>query len=297
MGAGISKVYKVKDKLAIYLPMDVVQKLSVKEGDELDFFRHTDTTFLLAKKDYIAKLLEGSQGQAAEMARAQPKGELSQAEISVLRKLDTLRYNERTKEKVAGMLSADEKQVVRALLKKKVISLFKKPGDQSFKFGISKDVYNTYLYGHRQPASSSQQQPERRQVQAAAQGKPEQKPRAWEQRLNKENSYVDLLESQGYIVLANEAEAASVSAALETSIRQGLVLGTRAFNKRFYIALRDFVRGNTPKLLKALGSKPKSVDDLSAETQIEPDGIRAIFYILAESGEISEVRKDTFRMA
>ncbi|MDE1810663.1 MAG: hypothetical protein KGH66_01310 [Candidatus Micrarchaeota archaeon] len=285
----------MKDKLAIYLPMDVVQKLAVKEGDDLDFFRHTDTTFLLAKKDYIAKLLEKSQGEASGMSMpAVAEGSLSPAEIAVLRKLDTIRYGERTKEKVLSMLTSDEKQIVKALLKKKVVSLFKKSGDTTFKFGISKSVYNTYLMGKR--AASAPQQPAR-MVQPQAPQKAEAKPKAWEQKLNKENSYVDILESQGYIVLNNEAEAASVSSAVETSIRQGLIIGTRAFNKKFYIALRDFIRGNTPKLMKAMGSKPRSVEELSGETGIDEDGIRAIFYILAENGEITEVRRDIFKLA
>ncbi|HVC58401.1 MAG TPA: hypothetical protein VND15_02920 [Candidatus Acidoferrales bacterium] len=299
MGAGISKVYKLKDKLVIYLPNDVIQTLGVKDGDELDFFKHSPTTFLLANKNYIAKLLEKPQGQASDgMARPAAGQELNESEIKVLKKLDTIKYSERTKEKVAAMLSADEKQTVRVMLKKKVITLFKKAGEQNFKFGISKGTYDTYLYGKRPNASSIAPQPAvTRAVMPQPSQRVEQRPRAWEQKLNKENSYVDLLESQGFIVLNNEAEAASVSAALETSIRQGLVLGTRAFNKKFYIALRDFIRGNTPKIMKAMGSKPRSVEELAVETEIAEDGIRAIFYILAESGEISEVRKDIFKVA
>jgi hypothetical protein len=111
------------------------------------------------------------------------------------------------------------------------------------------------------------------------------------------NEYVSLLESKGYIVLKSEAEAASASAAMEESIRQGLVLGTRGFDKKFYIALRDFISRNTPKLLKSIEKRSMGIEDIAKETGIDEEGARAVLNILAESGEVTEVRKDVFRSA
>jgi transcription initiation factor IIE alpha subunit len=39
------------------------------------------------------------------------------------------------------------------------------------------------------------------------------------------------------------------------------------------------------------------VEEMSKETGIEEDGIRAILYIMSESGEVTEQRRDIFKIA
>jgi hypothetical protein len=118
----------------------------------------------------------------------------------------------------------------------------------------------------------------------------------WEETV--EGGYIEDLETKGYVVLKNEAEAASASAALEDSIRQGLVIGTRAFDKRFYIGLRGFINRNGPKIIKVLErGKSVSADDIAAEVGIDVDAVKTILYILAEKGDVTEVRREVFRIA
>ncbi|MDE1850979.1 MAG: hypothetical protein KGH54_04280, partial [Candidatus Micrarchaeota archaeon] len=87
------------------------------------------------------------------------------------------------------------------------------------------------------------------------------------------------------------------SLALEGSIRRGQVLGTRSFNKKFYIILRTFFDRHGPKILKALKDGGMRVSQIASETGVDEDGIRAILYLLAESGDVSEKRKDFFTLA
>ena len=118
----------------------------------------------------------------------------------------------------------------------------------------------------------------------------------WEER--SESGYIADLEAKGFVVLRNEADAASASAALEDSIRQGLVLGTRAFDKRFYIGMRGFLNRNGPKVMTVLErGKSVTADEVASELGIEVDAVKTVMYILAEKGDITEVRREVFKIA
>jgi hypothetical protein len=244
---------------------------------------------------------------AAPKQVASERVEINPKELAILQKLDTLRYNDRTKDKVDAMLSTEEKQTLQGLVKKKFVDLFKKSGEQEYKYSITKGIYNAFLYGKRPRSSAAPGAPAPRpSVAVVAQptaasssykAVESNKPKQWEQKLGSGSAYTNLLEAKGFVVLQNEADASNLSAAMEESIRHGLVLGTRAFNKKFYIATRSYINKNTPTLMGALGEKGRNVEELSKETGIEEDGIRAILYIMSESGDVTEVRRDIFRIA
>jgi bifunctional DNA-binding transcriptional regulator/antitoxin component of YhaV-PrlF toxin-antitoxin module len=297
----------------VYIPSDVLSALDIKDGDDVDFFKFSGKSFLFAKKADIVDLLTKLQGQNVQVVQAavqanvpkQPAAgsvEVNAKELAILQKLDTLRYNDRTKDKVDAMLSAEERQTLQGLVRKKFIDLFKKPGDQEYKYSITKNIYNMFLYGKR-PRAASPVAPVQRPAVAVQppagvyKAAEPSKSKPWEQKLGSGSAYTSLLESKGFVVLQNEADASNLSAAMEESIRHGLVLGTRAFNKKFYIATRSYINKNTPTLMGALGEKGRSVEELSKETGIEEDGIRAILYIMSESGEVTEQRRDIFKIA
>jgi hypothetical protein len=98
------------------------------------------------------------------------------------------------------------------------------------------------------------------------------------------------------VVIATEAEASAVSIALEASIRQGKVIGIRAFNKKYYIMLRSMFDRNSAKLLKELRDGPKPISELVKRTGLEEDALRTMLYVMLEQGDVSENRKDTFAL-
>lgn len=297
-GGETAKVYKTTNRLAINIPTEVLNALGIKDGDDVDFFRYNKASFLFAKKDdivaLITKLQERKVQAAQPVAPSAGAPQVSEAELAVLKKLDTLRYSERTKDKVNSILNPNEKLVLQSLMKKKMVSLFKKPGEQEFKYGIQKSVYDMFLYKKRQQQSVAQLAQNHAEPKQVTRQVVQPKPKQWEAKLG--SNYVDLLESKGFLVLNNEADAANASAALETSIRQGLVVGIRAFNKRFYIALRGFITKNAPKITEQIADKAMSVSDIAKKTGVDEDGVRAILHIMAEDGaSVMEVREDVFR--
>ena len=281
------KVYKSNNKYIVYLPFDVIKQLGIKDDEEVDFVKFKEGAFLFAKKGDIPRLTAPAAPQALRPPIGpSPRLDVSPEEIAVLKKLDTFRYTDRTTTNVAKVLSDPEKRLLEGLIKKKSVMLFKDKKESVY--SISKDVYDRFLMRkkafiiHTEPEKPAEE--EKRHVIAY------KKPTAIQ------NENIELLEKEGFIVLSTEAEAAAVSLALEDSVRHGLVLGTRAFNKKFYIILRDFFNNNSPKVLKSLKDGPKSIDEISKDTGMDGDAIRAMLYLLAEQGDASERRRDVFAL-
>jgi len=120
--------------------------------------------------------------------------------------------------------------------------------------------------------------------------------RKWEEKAGP-SAYVLELENKGYLVLKNEVDAASASASLEENIRQGLVVGTRAFDKKFYIGLRGFINKNAPQVIRALGDKSVKAEDIAKSLGMDEDAVKTVLYLLAENGEVTEVRRGIFKLA
>lgn len=269
------RVYKQNNKFAIYIPEDVAKALGLNEGDEADFFKYNERAFLFMKKSEVANLLMGT-SVAPQPVVQKATDYLANDELSVLKKLDTVRYADRTKEKVNAILSASEKAVLQQLLKKKSVNLFKKNNVELY--GISKTVYDKFLM-RKKEAITPKSAPKFRLV-GHIEG-----PYA---------AQIKDLEEHGFLVLQTEAEAGGVSLALEDSIRHGKVLGTRSFNKRFYIVTRLFFDLNNGKIFKVMREGVSKVGEIANQAGVTEDAARAILYLLAENGDIRERRRDSF---
>jgi bifunctional DNA-binding transcriptional regulator/antitoxin component of YhaV-PrlF toxin-antitoxin module len=290
------KIYRTKsNKLIVNLPDELIKSMKLSEGQEVEFLRSDDGGYIVIKKDDSYREGRDAAASAQQVARRAPLTP-SQVEIAVLKKIDTLRYQMRTVENVNKLLTQDEKAVMKSLLQKKFVNLFNSK-DGNRVYSISKDVYDNFLMRKKSTPGAS----------PAPQLKAYQQPRgpSYVQRAQQpsagytpitEIDEVATLEKEGYIVLQSESQAAAISSALEESIRKGHVLGTRAFNRKFYIVLRSFMEKNGPQLIKLIGSGTSKTADLSAKTGIDEEGIRAILYLLSESGEVSEKRKDAFTL-
>lgn len=270
------------------MPNDVVSALGIVEGDDVDFLRYNDSTYIFAKKSDLVNALTGggqpSAQQAAQQGASRRQG-VTAEELGVLKKLDTVRYSNRTRDNVRRLLDSRENAVLQGLLKRKAVTLFKKEGEAEYRYGISKEVYNEFLYGKRAAGRPNAAAPERRAA------------RGWMVKLKEQNKYAERLESDGYIVIQTEAEATTLSTLLEESIRLGLVIGTRAFNRKYYVALKSFVAQSAAAVLKLIDSQSMGIADIAKSLRVEEDAARALLYLLAESGEVTEVRRDVFRAA
>ncbi|MGC8567683.1 MAG: AbrB/MazE/SpoVT family DNA-binding domain-containing protein [Candidatus Micrarchaeia archaeon] len=311
----MSKVYKTGNKLVVNLPIDVIKTLSLKEGDEIDFFQQSQKYFIVARKDDIAQLLTrmllqhevaaetstGGSQTPTPLEKAEKGIEITQEQLEVLKKLDTLRYNDRTTEKVENLLNSNEIKILAELEKKGYVIRFKKSSSEAPKYSIAKEVYDKFLYRKNANLGKPMQQANNENNKRQEYVNPKyvynaQKAQSNSDTRNIENPYQQILEKEGYVVLNTEEDASALSVALEDSIKHGLVIGTRAFNKKYYIALRSFIDTNAPKLFDLIKDKSMSVDELASKTGISPEAIRTIMYITAENGEVTEIRRDIFKL-
>ncbi len=282
------KVYKNGDKLVINLPDEMVDRLGLGEGDIVEF-------------------REGQNGEFAVSKKAEATTVPTEEELGVLKKLDGLRYNVRTPENISKELSEKETRVLNSLLKNGYVSIQKSKKDNVSRYSIPDYIYNTYLMRKKpgQAAQSAQSMPVERMTPPPAQQPAARQPQQRETKadmkemisLRNTGEYGDRLEKKGYLVVNTETEASGISMTLEASIRQGYVIGVRAFNKKYYIVLRSFVYSNLPRVLALINERAMKVDDISRETGIEGDGVRAILYIASENGDVTELKRDFFRIA
>ncbi|MDE1865473.1 MAG: hypothetical protein KGH94_02445 [Candidatus Micrarchaeota archaeon] len=286
------KVKKSNNKLYVLIPQEIADSMGIKENDELDFMKRDGASFIVSRKGAPSGMNRVGAGTGAV--------EISDRELGILWKLDAMRYNERTRERVDSALNPAEKAVLARLLERKFVTLYRKDPKEQYKYGISKNIYDRFLFGKRAAKAGVQPEPVQQKPQQR-QDKPERKldkeaVKKWEQR--SDNGVMEELETKGYVVLTNEADAASASAALEDSIRQGLVIGTRAFDKKFYIGLRGFINKNGPKIMRVL-ERGKSVgaDEIAKEVGIDADAVKTVLYVLSENGDVTEVRREVFRLA
>ncbi len=279
-GGHFTKVFKQNNKLTVYIPFEVARGLGIEENDEVDFFRYNDKAFLFVKKADIANLLIGAVSAPAPVPQPivqRGNDYISNEELAVLKKLDTVRYPQRTMEKINEILGSQEKALLQQLIKKKAVSPFKKGSVELY--GISKSVYDKFLM-RKKPSPEAKPSPVKIQLSGHIEG-----PYA---------KYIKQLEEQGFLVVQTEAEAGGISLALEQSIRHGKVLGTRAFNRKFYIVTRPFFDLHNPGITKAMREGMSKVGEIASAADVNEDAARAILYLLAESGDVREKRKDSF---
>ncbi len=280
------KVYKSRDgkELIVYLPFEVVKKLGIENGDEVDFLKFNDKAFIFAKKADIINIATGKMPMGRQENVAAKGGSLTFAEIGVLKKLDTLRYPVRNIANVSKILNDTEEKILAQLLKKKIVSLYTDEKRKEELYSIPKNIYNSFLLRKKTEEANTVKAAEPVKITQSA------------VLPNIENDNITKLEKDGYVVIATEAEASAVSIALEASIRQGKVIGIRAFNKKYYIMLRSMFDRNSAKLLKELRDGPKPISELVKRTGLEEDALRTMLYVMLEQGDVSENRKDTFAL-
>ncbi|MEM3858927.1 MAG: hypothetical protein QW478_05920, partial [Candidatus Micrarchaeaceae archaeon] len=143
-GVYISIVYKKGNELAVNLPYEVIKVLNLNEGEEVDFFKYSDKYFIFAKKSDVLDIL--LKNKATQNASTFPKNTSNEAikkeinisakELSVLKKLDTLRYKERTQSNVKKILSQEDNVILQELIKKGLVILFTKAESSDYRYSI-----------------------------------------------------------------------------------------------------------------------------------------------------------------
>ena len=260
-----------------------------------------------ATLDASSKMRAGAGGRTAATAASDALlPSLSPDENSVIRKLLTIRFEERTVPHVAKKITTAEKKVLEQLVARRLIEVFKNAKYKEGVYNISQKVYSAvaspanFEADKYAPAGLSPDT-EKRTVQSAPaprisyQTAPayssSSSPQSSAKSLRPPINSAEHLAKFGYMVLNTEDEAKTVMVQIQPMLKNDDVRGIRGFDKRYYVLKRSFLHQYAGLVLAQLDSGPAVAEKIAAALNLDTDAVSVILMIMADEGEVIEKRK------
>lgn len=193
-----------------------------------------------------------------------------------MKKLDSIKYGERTSKEVERSFSKREKEVLENLIKKKVVEIRKSKGKELYSIALS--VYNRFLLRKKGIKIGKGGEVVKAEIK------------------NQEKDLISNLEKEGYIVVQTEEEANEISKILENDIRMGNVIGTRGFDKKYYVVLSSFFAKESQKIIELLKNGEATLQEICQKLNFEEQKAKALLTLLLEKGDVIEKRKNLFQL-
>jgi len=190
------------------------------------------------------------------------KSRLTTEEFTVLKKLNSFKFEKRIPSNVYKTLNKDEKKSLNSLIDKKIVSVYK--GGKYEKTGvysISQSIYPELI------------------------GKAKDT-------VKKKTPFGE----NEYIIIDNKGDAQKLSAQLKEQIKSGEIRGTRGFDEKFYISTGEFYNKHKDAVVKALKESANGLKlkEMSTITKLQESACLVVLRLLAEDGEIIEKGKNVF---
>ncbi len=194
---------------------------------------------------------------------------LSEEEMDVLKKINRIRFEQRTPDVIQRVLTEKERKIFDRLVRKRYVSVYRKGKySKDGVVAISDAVYPLLRESLGQSRGSE-----------------------------KEGSLVDQLHKSGYLILTNEHDAQTVSRLLEKDIRAGKVIGVRGFDKKYYVMTKELFSTIAPKIVSFIETKGSAtIGDLARSLSLEEGMCRTAVNLLIENGTLVEKEKDRFEV-
>lgn len=221
----------------------------------------------------------------AQLSKKSQAMTLSPDEMSMLRKLLTIRFEERTVPQVAKKIGAAEKKVLDALVARRLIEVFKNAKYKEGVYNISQRVYEA-VAAPLQPPAERTNAPQSPQLafSTSASGTPP---------INS----ADHLARFGYMVLNTEAEAKMAMMQIQPMLKTDDVRGIRGFDRRYYVLRRSFLHQYAGLVLAQLDAGPSTADKIASALGLAGEAVSVILMIMADEGEVIEKRRGTWERA
>lgn len=233
----------------------------------------------------------------AQLSKKSQTSVLSPDEMSMLRKLLTIRFEERTVPAVAKKIGAAEKKVLDALVARRLIEVFKNSKYREGVYNISQGVYeavSTPMSGEKRKENAAQLQPQAEKTNAHS-----SPPLAFSNSSSGTppiNS-ADHLARFGYMVLNSEGEAKMAMMQIQPMLKTDDVRGIRGFDKRYYVLRRSFLHQYAGLVLAQLDAGPSTADKIAAALGLASEAVSVILMIMADEGEVIEKRRGMWERA
>jgi hypothetical protein len=237
----------------------MTDKLKLHGGEEVDFYEIKPGIFTLVRKDMVENMLKGQIGEFELPAETK---ELGMEEMELLQKLDSIKFSERIPYNVHKRLSPREREVLSKLIGKGAVEVYQ--GGKYSKTGvydIKNEVYKM-LKGSKTDA--------------------------------KELTIEERLERDGYLIIEDARDAEKICGEFDKGIRAGDIIGTRGFDKRFYIARKSLFINLIDKVKQSMRRGANNVSDISRELKLSEPAIIVMLEIMKDKGDAIEKRRGTY---
>lgn len=227
-----------------------------------------------------------------------PSVELGGEELALLKKITSVKFDERIPENVLRMLSDREMEILKSLVDKGVLRVYKGGKYES------KGVYSIPREAYKVVRELIE-----KQESAAVAGEMEESPeeveekKAPQQEPTKETDYaqvvdaVKALEKDGFIVIANDDLARSISQTLQEKIKKGTIMGMKGFDGKYYV-MSSKKYNDTEALIKTYLSENKraTLSELSKNLKINEGLCKGVMNFLLESGDVIEKSRGKYEL-
>ncbi|MEW6721956.1 MAG: hypothetical protein AB1324_01705 [Candidatus Micrarchaeota archaeon] len=251
------RILKRQEKAYIELPPEMAS------SEEVEIFPLRDGYYLLSVP------LGGER-----KAPGQKAGELiSERERYVLRKLLSIRFENRVPAYVNKALSGEDLQVLKELERRGLVNVFRGKKYTEGVYNIKDSIYP--LLSQKPVTSERDAQPA---PPPPAQGS---------------SGYIGQLNSRGFVVVQDKKDAFMLSEVLNGRMKSGDVVGVKGFDNKFYIVTRNYFSAASAKVGQAL-KDDMDHGSIAAAANLDPEGCMAVLRLMAENGEIIEKKKGIF---
>lgn len=187
------------------------------------------------------------------------KNVITKEEFSVLKKLNSFKFEKRIPSEVNKILTKYEKDALDSLISKKTVSIYKEGKyKKTGVYSISQSIYPRLL------------------------------------NKNKEVEKKGVFGNDNYLIITDENEAKRISNQLKEEIKNRDIRGTRGFDGKFYIATKEFYEKYKLPILKILEGKNLKLSEISSNIKIPETACLVALRLLDEDGEILEKKKNVF---
>ena len=199
------------------------------------------------------------------LLRLPERKRVSEVEIAVLRKLNSIRFEKRTPAYVEKALTEAERLVLKELERKGLVNVFKGKKDRDGVDNIRDSVY-PLLKGKNETVK-------------------QEEPR-------KQPDPPGLL-GRGFLTLNDKNEAFRLSQQLKQEMRKGDVIGVKGFDGKFYVVTRQYLQKSQAAISSIL-KEGMDVHSIASAARMDAEGCAAVLRLMAENGDVLEKKKGVF---
>jgi hypothetical protein len=267
-----ARVLRRQEKAYIELPPDMSGEA------ELEIFQLKEGYYLLT-----IPLGQHAAGPVQESAPRE-KGGISEPERAVLKKLLSIKFENRTPALVEHALSGAEMDILKELTAKGLVNVFRGNKYKDGVYNISDSTYSL-VYPKGEIRNERQEphgpRPDAHNEQQAQAGG------------NASTTAPAELHSRGFVIIPDKREAMLLSEQLGAQMKTGAIVGVKGFDGKFYIVTREFFTKSQAAINSAL-KDAMDAPSIASAIKMDPEGCLAVLRLMAENGDIIEKKRGVF---